>query len=246
MWALNRDRRVRRLVADAQRASAAGSLSSARLTAKLAALTAFSVPVEQRRAELERVQSVALAEPNGPGVREFLIDAIWASDARWPEDAVLRLADELAQRCGPHHVRGLHEAVGARRVAAVMSGDGEALRRLHGEAAALAGRSGNRVMVASERQVAANVALLDGDLETADRLRDEALVIGGDASPDMIRGNHAFMTATPVGSVVISSRRKSSSSRFDTPSAAPTSERSGRGSTPHVAVATKRGRSWRG
>jgi hypothetical protein len=99
MWALNRDRRVRRLVADALHAAPEGTLNHALLTAKLAALTSFSVPVAQRRSMIEPAEAVALASPAGPEVREFLIDAIWASDPLWPDPRVARLADELEARC---------------------------------------------------------------------------------------------------------------------------------------------------
>jgi hypothetical protein len=196
MWALNRDRRVRKLVADGIAATVAGTLPHARLTAKLAALEAFSLPIQQRRALLTPAEVVALSAPNGPDVREFLIDAIWASDPIWPDPCVARLADALVARCEAHHLRPLAHVGTVRNVVALMNADGAAFRRQTAINLALAEKTGHRVNMASGKQVAANVPLLDGDFERAEELRQEALAVGRDASPDMIVGNHAFTTTT--------------------------------------------------
>ena len=196
MWALNRDRRVLTLVTDALAATIVGTLAHARLTAKLAALRAFSLPIQQRRAMLSPAEEVALSAPNGPDIREFLVDAIWASDPLWPDPCVTRLAEALVARCEAHHLRPLSHVGTVRGVAAVMNADGAAFRRQTAISVAFAERMGNRLYIATAKQAAANVSLLDGDFDRAEQVRQEALAAGRDLSPDMILGNYAFTTTT--------------------------------------------------
>jgi class 3 adenylate cyclase len=172
VWAVYRDHRGRELVRTALDRCPAGTIDHAALLSKLAALSLFVAPVNERLALCRQALEIVDTHADVAG-RHRVLSEFWTGvNPRYDHPLYARALDELAVLSPAHGVESIWNYTLSRGEQLVVMADGAALRALMAKF-----NDGEKLSDASRSiflNVQGHIAILDGDLSRAASLFADA------------------------------------------------------------------------